>query len=212
LTFRSRLALAGACAIALHPVCALAATLPAQTASYSATTIFEIDKDHYNSTVIADHGRERRMVETPYGTQTVVINPAEGKAYLLQAPLGALALDLKSRAAGVNLAQLYGADAQPVGHETLDGQSVTKYRLNAKPAQDASFSGYVWATSDGIFVKVDGTGIYRDKTSHVAMRLTGIQRGTQDPSSFALPPGMHVIDASSLVKQLLQPGEHSGEH
>lgn len=180
-----------------------AATLPPQVASYHATATYEIDGDRFTSTVVADHGRERRVIETPYGQQTVLLDPALGKAYLLQPSLGALSLDLSSHIAGIDLAALYGASAQPIGHETIEGLPVTKYRLSTHPADNTSFSGFVWSTEDGIFVKVDGTGTYRGRPSHIAMQLSGIERGPQDPAAFQLPQGSPVIDAGPLVKQLL---------
>jgi hypothetical protein len=185
---------------------AVAATLPAETAIYSAKASYDVDNDHYSSTVISDHGRERRVIQTPYGPQTVLIDPRAGKAYLIQPGMGAFAMDLSSREVGINLAQLYGAPAEPLGRETIDGIAVTKYHVTARPADNASFDGFVWSTDDGIYVKVEGSGAYRGQTSHIAMRLTDIRREAQDPAVLQLPPGLPVLDANPIVKQLLQQG------
>lgn len=192
--------------LALSAAHAVAASLPIETATYSATATYDVDSAHYTSTVVADHGRERRVIQTPYGPQTVLIDLGAGKAYLLQPGMGAFAMDLSSREAGISLAQLYGAPADPVGKETIDGLQVTKYRLTASPAANANFSGFVWSTDDGIYVKAEGSGTYRGQTSHLAMRLTGIRRAAQDPAAFELPPNMPVLDANPIVKQLLQQG------
>jgi hypothetical protein len=187
---------------------AVAATLPPQTASYSAVAAYDIGGNHYTSTIEADHGRERRVVKTDFGPQTVLIDPAAGKAYLLQPPVGAFALDLGSKAVGIDLAQLYRAQATPLGRETIDGLPVTRYRLSASAAANAQFAGDVWSTDDGIFVRIEGEGTYRGKSSHVAIRLTDIVHRREDPAAFSLPTGTRVIDASPIVQQLLDHGTH----
>jgi len=191
---------------ALWASAASAATLPMESASYSATATYDIDNNHYTSSVVADHGRERHVVQTPYGQQTIFISLAEGKAYLLQPPIGAFAMDLSSPEAGVALAVLYGAPAEPMSQETIDGMRVTKYRIATEPAANTRFDGFVWSTDDGIYVRVEGTGTHRGVSSHVARRLTGVRRAAQDPGSVTLPPGTPVLDANPIVKQFLQQG------
>jgi hypothetical protein len=193
-------------AISLPATVAKAATLPPETASYSADAILELGDQHFQSTVVADHGRERRVVETPYGPQTVILDLAGNKAFLIQPTMGAFSMDLASAAAGLDFAGLYETPVQPLGHEILDGLKVTKFRVSARPARNAGFDGFVWSTDDGIIVRVDGEGTYRNRTSHLGMRLGQIRRAAQDPSAFSLPPGLPVLNADSIVKLMLREG------
>ena len=195
------LALAGF-AILAAPV--VAKPLPAPTASYSATATYTIGKDHYTSTVFANGANERRVVDTELGPQIVIIKRNEGKAYLLQPAIGALEMPLSSKEIGVDVGQLFTTTARPAGTETISGLKTTKYRLTAQPATNTKFTGTVWATDDGIIVKVDGTGSYRGQPTHVAMALSDVKRGDQPVSSFELPRDTRIIPAGPLVKQLLE--------
>ena len=179
-----------------------AARLPAPNASYSANATYEFDGERYTSTVIADRGRERRVVKTTYGPQTVLVNFTKGKAYLLQ-PAGVMSVDLSSGLAGLDVSRLYAADAEPQGQEKIEGVVVTKFRLTANPAQNTGFTGTVWASDDGMLVKVDGTGTFRGQPSHVFARLTDIRRGPQNPALLEVPGGVPILDANGFVRQLL---------
>jgi hypothetical protein len=188
--------------LALLAIPAAAAPLPIPSAAYSATAIYDIDGNRYTSTVAADRGRERYVVDTPYGPQTLFVDHAAGKAYL-QSPLGAFKVDLASASAGLHIPQFYATDADPVGRETVDGMAVTKYRVSASPADNARFTGYVWSTADGIYVKAEGTGTYRGHASRVAMHLTGLVRAPQDPSTLSPPSDAPMVDANPIVEQFL---------
>jgi hypothetical protein len=191
-----------ACVFAAIAAPSFAARLPAPDAAYSATATYQFDNDRYTSTVIADHGRERRVVKTTYGPQTVLVNFPQGKAYLLQA-IGAISIDMSSAIAGVDVSRLYTADAKSLGRETIDGIVVTKFRLTANPADNTGFTGLVWASDDGILVKIDGTGTYRGQPGRIRVQLGDIRRGPQNSALLEIPKGMPIMDANAVVKQFL---------
>jgi hypothetical protein len=87
----------------------------------------------------------------------------------------------------------------PVGQETIAGVRTTKYRIDHTAADGTRAQGYVWVSPDGVLMKLAGTITRRGgKPLRIAMELSHLEEGPQDPSLFELPPGLVKLPADAL--------------
>lgn len=182
-----------------------AATLPQPADSYAADVAIDVGSSHLAGTVRHDRGRELRTVDTKYGRQTFLVRPDRGRAWLLQPGFGvAVEVELNAPELGVDLNRLYRLDARPLGHETVAGLPVTRYRLAGEVVKNSRFEGDVWATDRGILVKVEGTATDGGRVQPVRMLLANVTRGPQDPSQFEVPANLNVMKLDGAMREMLR--------
>jgi hypothetical protein len=199
-----RLVIACSAAIGLVAAPALADKLPLPKASYSADVVFTAKGKSEPGKIFVDGPKERRELTTVTGLKTVIIiRRDKGKVYDLK-PKSHLAVAMRIAAAeaagktgapGTDIDSFYGADVESQGLETIDGLLTTKYAIRIDGGPDLTVDATVWATDDGIIVRVVGrTSIDSDNTP-ARMELKNIVRGPQDAALFEIPAGMDMLSA-----------------
>jgi len=181
--------------------------LPLPKAAYSADVIFFAKGKQTSGHLNVDGPKERRQAKNAAGAdKTLIIRRDQGKAGLVYdlKPSRKLAVAMRMAAAeaageigapGIDIDAFYGVDATSQGAETLEGLQTTKYAIKIDGGPDLVVNATVWATDDGIIVKMIGkTSIDTDAVPS-RMELKNIQRGPQDPALFEVPAGLEVLTA-----------------
>ncbi len=201
-----RLVPAAFAAMILIAAPAWADKLPLPKASYSADVLFFTKGKEFSGHINVDGPKERRQAKNAAGVDTtIIIRRDQGKVYDLK-PKRHLAVGLRiaaaeaagdTGAAGTDVDSFYGADAESQGLETIDGLLTTKYAVKIDGGPDLVVNATIWATDDGIVVKVIGkTSIDADKPPS-RMELKNIVRGPQDAGLFEIPSGMELLTAGN---------------
>jgi hypothetical protein len=202
-----RIVSAALAAITLIAAPALADKLPIPKAAYSADVIFFAKGKQFPGHINVDGPKERRQAKTAAGIDKItIIRRDEGKAGLVYdlKPNHHLAVAMRMAAAeaageigapGTDIDAFYGADAEAQGLETIDGLLTTKYAIKIDGGPDLVVNATVWATDDGIIVRVIGKTSIDSDSAPARMELKNIVRGPQDPSLFEVPAGLEVLTA-----------------
>jgi hypothetical protein len=190
--------------------------LPLPKAAYSADVTFFAKGRQSVGHINVDGPKERRQAKNAAGVdKTLIIRRDQGKAGLVYdlKPSHKLAVAMRMAAAeaageigapGIDIDAFYGADASPQGKETIEGLQTTKYAIKIDGGPDLVVNATVWATDDGIIVKMIGkTSIDSDNTPS-RMELKNIQRGPQDASLFEVPAGLEVLTAGGEEEAAVQ--------
>ena len=84
-------------------------------------------------------------------------------------------------------------------NEMIAGLDANKYPLHRQNQDGSKFDGKLWLTPANILVKFDGvqTAPHGHQTP-VALTLTHIEKGPQNPTLFELPGGMSKLPAQAL--------------
>jgi len=202
-----RLVPAALAAMILVAAPAWADKLPLPKAAYSADVIFFTKGKQSTGHINVDGPKERRQAKNAAGIdKTTIIRRDQGKAGLVYdlKPNRKLAVAMRMAAAeaageigapGTDIDAFYGADAVPQGPETIDGLLTTKYAIKIDGGPDLVVNATVWATDDGIIVRVVGKTSIDTDAAPSRMELKNIMRGPQDPSLFEVPAGLEVLTA-----------------
>lgn len=208
-------------------------SLLAAAPAVAAPDLLDLKVAYSAETVIGggDHPRVGHLWRTPTAfrhdmtengqTETVIVRFDRKAAWLLVPSLKlAFGTDLEG------LAQLPGAAAvldaadklKPVaaGTGVMDGFRATKYRIQMDDPTAGQFDGYVWTTSQGIILKIDGSGEENGHRGAVHVQFRHIHVGPQDVALFEPPSGYHQVHVppaavEAMIKGLerLQ-GAHGG--
>jgi hypothetical protein len=146
-------------------------------------------------TVGEDHKQPGRMYRTPNayrhelreGKEVVILHLDQNLADVIL-PAG-FAVEIDFNKGGFALAGLLNGallDPRPEGTETINGQVVTRYKVNLNQAPSTSFHGKAWVTKDGIIMKIDGEGAFGGQSGKVHVEASDIRRGPQPESLFDL--------------------------
>jgi len=147
------------------------------------------------------------------GRSHTVIARIDRKVAWLLVPEQKLAIELGLENFGLPAELLTGQGIKqtPVGQETIAGQRTTKVRVERAANQNGNgrFDGHVWTTSEGIIMKVVGSGENQGRSGNVNMSFSDVRVGRQDPALFELPPGYRRlalvgVDFESLMAGLEQ--------
>jgi hypothetical protein len=193
--------------------------LPLPKAAYSADVIFFSKGKQSSGHINVDGPKERRQAKNAAGIdKTTIIRRDQGKAGLVYdlKPNRKLAVAMRMAAAeaageigapGIDIDAFYGADAEPQGLETIDGLLTTKYAIKIDGGPDLVVNATVWATDDGIIVRMVGKTSIDTDAAPARMELKNIQRGAQDPSLFEVPTGMEVLTAGGEDETAEKPAD-----
>jgi hypothetical protein len=193
---------------------ALADKLPLPKAAYSADVIFVSKGKETPGHINVDGPKERRETRNAAGQPAVtLIRRDQGRVYDLKLKRH-LAVSLRIAAAeaageigapGTDIDAFYGAEAESQGLETIDGLLTTKYAIKIDGGPDLMVNATVWATDDGIIVRVVGKTSIDGDNAPARMDLKNIQRGPQDAALFELPPGMELLSADGESDTPIKP-------
>ena len=202
-----RLVPAALAAMTLVAAPAWADKLPLPKAAYSADVTFFAKGKQSSGHLNVDGPKERRQAKNAAGIEkTTIIRRDQGKAGLVYdlKPNRHLAVAMRMAAAeaageigapGIDIDAFYGVEAESQGLETIDGLLTTKYAIKIDGGPDLVVNATVWATDDGIIVKMVGKTSIDTDAAPSRMELKNIMRGAQDPSLFEVPAGMEVLTA-----------------
>jgi len=164
---------------------------------YSADIVTESGGVALKERVYYAPGKLRKELEVPRGKQIEITRLDKKVAWLLMTE-ERLYLE---RGLGT------GDDANPtaitfertaVGEEMVNGVPTTKYKALAKQPDGGTLSGYVWATRDGITVKMelaaDGA-----PDARLTMEVTNLKIGKQAPSLFEIPSGYRRLPLGGVT-------------
>lgn len=196
-------------ATALAAAPAAADTLPEPRASYRAMQTITVAGQEMRARVFHDQGRERRETQMDGMQAVLILNPADGTAYVVHPQMGmAMELPMDSAETGPDPQLIAGLSATAEGRETVAGEQTTRFRV-ADTGGEGGFQGLIWSTADGIYVRMDGAVSDGEETVPMRMELSQIERGPQEASLFALPPGVQLMQLAPLpgrTPDLLLPG------
>jgi hypothetical protein len=151
----------------------------------------------YVGRIYAVPGKQRHEQEIN-GFHPIIILRADRQAAFLIVP----ELKLYTEFAFPEMITQYGDTRQlgrPIGAERIAGLNAAKYRVERQGADGSILDGWVWATNDGIVLKLDGS--YTEaghQPSHASLELSNIKLGPQDPALFELPPGLSEMPPDAL--------------
>jgi hypothetical protein len=100
-------------------------------------------------------------------------------------------------APGTDIDSFYGVDVQPQGTETIGNLQTTKYAIMIDEGPELTVNAVVWATDDGIIVRVVGKTSIDGDNAPARMELSNIQQGPQDGALFEIPPGMNILSPNN---------------
>lgn len=173
--------------------------LPPPAAAFSASQKLTVDGVALSARLFHDRGRERRESRVDGLNNLLIIRPDRQEALVVQpeSKVG-MKLPLTDPEVGVVATTLSLLSGTAEGAETLAGEAVTRYRVQDITPDGSGFDGRVWATMDGIYVKLEGrTG--GEGAANIAMALTDIRRGPQDPALFEAPAGLSIMTLDPLA-------------
>lgn len=179
--------------LSLTPLTAWADRLPAPAATFSASQNLTVDGVALTARLFHDKGLERRESRVDGLNNLLIIRPDLQEALVIQpeSRMG-MKLPLTDPEVGAVATTLSALSGTAEGAETLSGEAVTRYRVQDITPDGSGFDGRVWATRDGIYVKLEGrTG--GEGAANVAMLLSDIRRGPQDPALFEPPAGLSIM-------------------
>ncbi|MFV3073281.1 hypothetical protein [Niveispirillum fermenti] len=173
--------------------------LPAPMAAFSASQDLQVDGVALSARLFHDKGRERRESRVDGMNNLLIVRPDLDEAVVIQPESRmAMKLSLTDPEVGIVPSILARLSGEPEGTETVAGEKVTRYRVQDMTPDGGGFDGRVWATPDGIYVKLDGrTG--DGGVAAISMQLSEIRRGPQDPALFEVP--------GDLIMMTLDPPE-----
>lgn len=92
----------------------------------------------------------------------------------------------------------------PVAQETISGIRTTKYRIDHRAADGSRAQGYLLVSRAGMLMKLDlaVTHAHGGKPLAIAMGLTHVEIGPQDPRLFAPPEGFVKLPTDALAPLL----------
>ena len=184
--------------LSLMPGQAWADRLPAPTAAFSASQNLTVDGVALSARLFHDKGLERRESRVDGLNNLLIIRPDRQEALVVQpeSKVG-MKLPLTDPEVGAVATTLSMLSGTVEGTENLSGEAVTRYRVQDIAPDGSGFDGRVWATRDGIYVKLEGRS-GGEGAANVAMVLSGIHRGPQDPALFEPPAGLSIMTLDPL--------------
>ena len=88
-----------------------------------------------------------------------------------------------------------GGDMRVVrqGRERVNGLDTVRIRVERKAASGTTFSGYVWATDQGVVARLAGEGASHGRRGRTLVNFRDVQVGPLDPVLFEAPRGVQLI-------------------
>jgi hypothetical protein len=180
------------------------------TTEYSADVVVVSNGQTFNSRVNRTSSALRS--ETPQGGQTVtaIIRLDRNLGWLLiPGTRNAAEVDLTGFPLVLALLRNPTATATAEGTETIDGMAVTRWRVvGGDPG--ARFDGRVWATAEGVVVKVEGVADIPQGRQPFSLVAHNIRIARQAPNLFEIPNGYQRIQVPPQLLQAMMSGQLPG--
>lgn len=158
-------------------------------AAYSATRVMRVGGLEISGPLHYDSGKERFEM-TMEGTQQIMIRREDkDRLYMIMPQMG-MGMEIPLGGPQAMPSPDDYAELQPeeMGRETLNGEDVTRYRVETDDAGQ-SFSVIVWATDDGIPLRVEG----ESAEGRFEMEMRDLKRGPQPAELFEVPAGIQLM-------------------
>ena len=97
----------------------------------------------------------------------------------------------------------YKFDTTVVGPDTVNGLETTKTKIIMTGPDNVKMGGFMWATKEGIAVKLDAIAVEKKKKERFKMELQNLKVGKQDPSLFEIPKGYEKMDMANMGKMMM---------
>lgn len=194
----------------------------AAPAAPAATNLLDLTVEYSADTVIGsgDNPRTGHLWRTPTAlrhdmddhgqTQSVIVRLDRNAAWMVLPALKmALGTDLNGLTQLSGAASVIGAAEKlkptAVGSETIDGMKTTKYRVQMNDPEAGQFDGFVWSTSQGVVLKIDGAGEQNGRRGTVHVVFRNIQISRQDAALFEPPAGYkQVTVAPDMIATMMK--------
>jgi hypothetical protein len=159
-------------------------------AEYSADSYFETAELKMKSKVHHAPGKERREMDTGCGRQVMIIRWDRKVSWMVM-PSQNMYIETPMREGGADGSGYKVEKSEIVGEETVDGVKTTKSKVIMSDDKGNKFGGFMWATKDGIQIKMDAISVDASKGAKMRMKmeLKNLQIGKQDPKLFEIPAG-----------------------
>lgn len=158
-------------------------------AAYSATRVMKAGGHEISGPLHYDSGKERFEMSMEGSQQIMIRREDKDLLYVIMPQMGmGMEMSLGGGKAMPSADDYAALEPEEIGRETLNGEDVTKYRVTAKDAGQ-SHTVFVWATDDGIPLRVEG----ESGEGRFEMELTDLQRGPQPAELFEVPAGIQLM-------------------
>jgi hypothetical protein len=177
------------------------------TTEYSADVVIVNNGQTINSRVNRTPNALRS--ETPQGggqTVTAIVRLDRNLGWvLIPGTRNAAEVDLTGFPLVLALLRNPTATATAEGTETIDGMAVTRWRVQGGDP-GARFDGRVWATAEGVVVKVEGVADVPQGRQQFSLVAHNIRIARQAPGLFEIPNGYQRIQVPPQLLQAMMGG------
>lgn len=177
-----------------------AALLGDATISYSADRTVTVDGRSFHGRLFHAPGHERHEQDL-IGRDIFLLDAEEERGWVIvpslktyaEFPFPPVMAALASR----------DLTSDPVRQEKVNGVPTTKYRIERR-VDGTLVTGFLWVSPENILMKFDIRldRQHHDKPLAIAMELSHVKGGPQDPHLFTLPPGVSPISLDALAPLL----------
>lgn len=98
------------------------------------------------------------------------------------------------------------ATATAEGTETIDGMTVTRWRV-AGGEPGARFTGKVWATAQGVVLKIEGESETNQQRQPFTLTARNVRIARQPPALFEVPEGYQRLQVPPQLLQAVMSGQ-----
>ena len=181
-------------------VLAWLAALPAQAlvedTAYAATRIVRLDGREFATQVNHTRLRERISANVSGVDVTVILRSDRNIAWQLMPQMGIYA---EADVSGMDTpANIRIVSSEPLGEETVAGQSAMKYRAVFQTRNGGQHQGFFWQNKAGVHVKQQFPVTDRNgRTRQVELELRDLKVGAQDPALFEVPGDYRRFDVDT---------------
>lgn len=173
-------------ALLVLPNASSAAGIEEPKVEYSADSYFESEGMSMKSRVYLSPGKERReledMVMIVRRDKKVIWQLMPEMKKYMENPIG------KAEKSADDLSE-YKVEQTVIGPDTIEGMKTTKYKVVMTDKSGDRYTGLMWATKDGIMVKLDAEGKHGGRKMKMKNYLRNIKIAKQDPKLFEIPAG-----------------------
>lgn len=177
-----------------------AALLGDATISYSADRTVTVDGRSFHGRLFHAPGHERHEQDL-LGRDIFLLDAEEERGWVIVPSLKTYAeFPFPPVMAALGSRDL---TSDPVRQEKVNGVPTTKYRIERR-VDGTLVTGFLWVSPENILMKFDIRldRQHHDKPLAIAMELSHVKGGPQDPHLFTLPPGVSPISLDALAPLL----------
>jgi len=187
---------------AAHPGAAAPRMLGDPSVPFSADRSLTIGERSFTGRLYATPGSQRHEQQVAGVDQVIILHGKDARGWLVLPSLNSyVEFGFAPAATELKADDLLSTK---LGEETVNGLPTTKYRIEHVAHDGTLIDGYVWLTSDGIPMRLDGmyTPANGGKPTPVHMELSNVRREKQNAALFAIPPNMMKLPGGALAPLL----------